>query len=429
MRRIDDRASLYGLARIVSQRPYTRMGRTRTSTMHTCRYPPGSRLNQLHALLALLLMVGGLASCRDGRGENAILGEVNDDRGVRRVEFQGLPHSHGPMGVAPHSQFELGGRGNEESSEFDPRGALLTATQQQTGEIVVGDHQRLAYFDTTGRLIRVAGRGGRGPGEFTSIRDLCPQHDSTLLVIDDDGRWSLWSNSGEHIRTMARVGFVPPRACGPNGQVLVQVPGAGESVLRVDVRRLVPTMLFRIDGSTSTSFGSLPGSEPFGQIFFEPGYALTNESLIVADPRTFTIREISLNTASTITSWTVKGGLRPLERREWDSLNQLMVPRNATQAQRSRMLSAVERLGKPEVYPGFYHLLRDPAGRLWLSVYFANGEWLVIDGAGSRISRVRLPYDPDSRPMLVGFANGGAIIKHLDVDGGAHLSVHRLTEQ
>ena len=77
-----------------------------------------------------------------------------------------------------------------DSTEFDPRALRIDVAELPSGDVVVADHQRLKYFDAQGKLLRIAGRAGSGPGEFSAIRELCAQADSTVVVIDDDGRWS-----------------------------------------------------------------------------------------------------------------------------------------------------------------------------------------------------------------------------------------------
>lgn len=119
---------------------------------------------------------------------DVVEGNVRDSAGVRLVEFVRLPKGEGALRFASRARLRLGGLRDNDSLEFDPRGIYLTATRLADGRLVVGDNRRLKFFKSDGSPQQIVGRGGAGPGEFSAIRDLCPQSDSTLVVLDD-GRW------------------------------------------------------------------------------------------------------------------------------------------------------------------------------------------------------------------------------------------------
>jgi hypothetical protein len=69
--------------------------------------------------------------------------------------------------------------------------------------VVSGDEPPLV-FDSTGRFVRLAGRSGRGPGEFIRPRDVVTLPGDSLLVIDGaNRRAAILSSSFELGRTIA----------------------------------------------------------------------------------------------------------------------------------------------------------------------------------------------------------------------------------
>lgn len=343
---------------------------------------------------------------------------------MRLVTFDSLPRGQGPVRIGEKPWLTLGGLHDNDSLELDERGLHLTATELASGVLVVGDHQRLKFFDPRGQLQRIVGRAGHGPGEFSSIRDLCPQRDSTLIVIDDDGRISHWSSDGDHLRTHERLGFIPLRGCTPDGKLLVQVSEAGEPAFDPQVRRRLKTVLSRPDGTLVAELGRMPAPEYFGQIFFEPGYAVSETGVLVGDSRTFVLTEHDLTTGASTKRWQLRHALRELSSALWDSLVDISVPRNASAATAARIRSSRERLGNPGVLPGFHRLLVDGDGGMWLSRYFDSRRWLVIDSGGRRLSELILPVDSTARPDLAGFTRRGPIVKYIDSDGARVLSFH-----
>lgn len=362
-----------------------------------------------------------LCACASPAVIDTVTATVRDSAGVHLVDFARLPTSTGPVRLASRPLLTLGGANDNDSLEFDARAAYLSAVQLADGQLVVGDHHRLKYYDARGQLVRIAGRYGLGPGEFVGIRELCAQPDSTLLVIDDAGNWSIWDRDGRLRHTQPRVGFVPFSGCTSDGRILAHESGM-DATISVKTRRTRPYAVYGMDGAMRQSVGSLAASEYFGQLFFEPRFALTSGDLLIADPHEFEVRVQSLATGRTTTRWRVENSLRELTDAAWDSLNASTVPNNVTGVQRQQRIARLDALGKPTSYPAFWLVMLDAQRRIWINPYFDHQRWFVIDSGGARLSMVRLPLAESARPQLAGFAGDRAVVRHVDDDGAPCLS-------
>ncbi len=371
---------------------------------------------------AALVVTAALCACASPAASDSVTATVRDSAGVHLMDFARLPTGTGPVQLASRPSLTLGGIHDNDSLEFDARAAYLSAVQLADGQIVVGDHHRLKYYDERGQLVRIAGRYGLGPGEFVGIRELCAQTDSTLLVIDDAGNWSVWDRDGRLRHTHPRVGFVPYSGCAAEGRILAREPGM-DATLSVKTRRVLPYAVYGIDGTLRQSVGSLAASEYFGQIFFEPSFALTQGELLIADPHAFEVRLQSLATGLTTTRWRVENALRELTDATWDSLNASTAPRNLTAAQRQQRIARLDALGKPATYPAFWKVMLDAQRRIWINPYFDHQRWFVIDSGGARLSMLRLPLAESARAQIAGFAGDRVVVRRVDADGAPQLSI------
>ena len=348
-----------------------------------------------------------------------------DSVGIHLVNFARLPTGLGAVRLASRPYLTLGGIQENDSLEFDARGIFLSGTSLADGQIVVGDHQRLKYFDGRGRLVRIVGRGGNGPGEFSDVRDLCPQRDSSLVVLDADGRWTVWDRSGNLRHTQARLGLVPYNGCSSDGSVIVRDFSMG-ATYDATRRRMLPYALYRTDGTLLQPLGRLAASEYFGPIFFEPSFGILAGELLIGEPQRFEVRTQSLATGRVTKMWRVQGALRELTDAAWDTLMTTGFPSDATPEQRKKHISRMREFVKPASYPAFWLVRADPRGRIWINPYFDHQLWYVIDHGGSRISLVSLPLPQAQRPQLVGFAEDDVVLRHVDESGAAQLSFYRV---
>ena len=370
----------------------------------------------------ILLLV---ASCGGSQGSDSIRASVSDSAGITRIDFERLPTGPGAVRIAPEPDLELGGLRRGDSVEFDARSIYLNAAQLADGQIVVGDHTQLKYFDAVGRLIRVVGRKGFGPGEFSNIRLVCPQLDSSVLVVDDDRRWSRWDSMGRLVATFDGPGLVTNDGCSTAGHLLVRSnisdrAGAGHEghVRQYD--------LFAADGRKHRALGEAAGARYYGPIFFEPRFAVSERDWLIANPRRYEWYTQSFDTPPRQSRWTVHEALREVTDREWDSLAFGRAPDGSSPEMRRRVIASINAIGKPPHFPAYDRLRRDPEGRVWFSANKVPGRWYVVDSGGRRLSMLDIPLRQDARPHLVNFVEGRVVIRHLDEQGSPRLSFFRV---
>lgn len=191
---------------------------------------------------------------------------------------------------------------------------------------------------------------------------------------------------------------------------------------------MLPDALYSADGRVVQPLGRLAASEYFGQLYFEPSFAVLSDGLLVAEPQRFEVRVQSLTTGAVTKRWRVLGAERPLSNAAWDSLIESTFPSDASAEQRQKKRARLAELGKPAAYPAFWKVLADPRGRIWINPYFDHVHWYLISSDGTSLSLLTLPIPETSRPQLVDFAGDYAVIRHVDDNGAAVLSFFRILD-
>ena len=99
----------------------------------------------------------------------------------------------------------IGSPGDSVSPDY-----LSPVTRSRRGLYYVGigstfGKNRIAVYDSAGRLVRTVGRAGQGPGEFETITHIVVTASDTVHVIEASGRHSLLSPELVFIRTLASL--------------------------------------------------------------------------------------------------------------------------------------------------------------------------------------------------------------------------------
>jgi hypothetical protein len=301
-------------------------------------------------------------------------------------------------------------------------GMLLTGIERLAvlpdGRIVTTHPREAAVrvFDPSGRLIRIVGRRGDGPGEFRSIRQVGYVGDK--IWVEDQGWYQLFD-----ARTYEPAGRV---ARGPTSGAFMGLTSdstsfhyttrddsarvsiydrSGQGRTPIDVTMRQAGHRFEVPWAEISPAGFLTGRTVSRTVYsplrtatwleLAPGgrevIVLEPSELWKGPPGQFTIRRIETATGRITAPVTVSLPARRVTAREADSLIRrfappVRAPRDARGAEEYRAKAKV-----PAIYPAFMSFTPSADGVLWLTEYAMPDTRLVVDLTGKPLMRVRLP--------------------------------------
>jgi hypothetical protein len=306
--------------------------------------------------------------------------------------------------------------------DLNPRNPLLTAVQLAKGDFAIMDMHRIVFVDEHGTFLRAAGRRGRGPGEFLQTRRICRLAGDTLMVIDFiDGRISLRSGDGTHVRSFPRIQSMAQSECSDDGLLVARVDQR-QSAARNSSDSLVPYALVRPDGRVVRSIGDHPAVVR-GAFAPVPWFLPFGNKVVVADGRRFELRTFDLDGQLTQVTRLVSPPPDVTDL-QWDEEVENAVPVGAPPSV-AASIKAQRRRMRPNRYPALQQLRRDTEGRVWVSDYASDQNWTIVTPDGSIAGRFTVPGAGVSRSGLAGFGNGYIILRIFDVDGSPSLAFHR----
>jgi hypothetical protein len=373
---------------------------------------------------------------------------IRDSAGIRIVEYPGLAPLPAPGSSARPNPLqlhlnqvrpafrmearpfmELGGLRDNEEEEFNTRTPIYNVLALSNGTVVVNDFAHLKFYSKDGRFLRIAGRRGRGPGEFTQIRELCHLRGDTILVVDlIDERISIWDKDGKNVRTHARQGDVVNGSCRTDGTVVTLVASAGDGSTQTGgAERFAEHQLIRPNGTMVRTLGSLPAPAADGAMFRTPAIVPRDSTLIVGSARTFEYRTQSFDgRVRQIVRFGVPGAL--ITDAEWAERSARTVPNNVKGKEREDRI-AFWKARKPKGRePAFSGIRVDPAGRIWVQDYNSQGGFTIFDTNGILIGRFSVPgYGLVPHAQLAGVGNDYIALVDADANGAVRIRLHRIT--
>lgn len=302
------------------------------------------------------------------------------------------------------------------------------------GSIFVADLRlpHVLHLDSLGRVRRILGRAGGGPGEFVSPLLLGFYRDS-LWVFDPGAlRMTFFPRRGKGVGTLpldalrsrgagervARVHSGAPLAMQPDGRLLMlenvaasdnPADGYGKAlVLSADRTLLVRDTLAALANVHSVCvFAWRDGESHVNQPFSDdPLYAgssdgqrfatVTRTAATSGGDQRFTVTMVSLKDHRTVTR-EIRYRPRPLPSRVVDSaiaaLGQGLLGNLSSPV---TLDSLRRRLFQPAYYPPVTRLRLARDGTIWMSVRFADSpagvtEWMVLSSHGFELRRVTTP--------------------------------------
>jgi hypothetical protein len=325
---------------------------------------------------------------------------------------------------APVPIFDVREEVRVESNDSVP-GMLLTGVEDL---VVLPDGRMLAshpreavvrIFGPSGRLIRIVGRRGDGPGEFRSVRQAGYVGDR-IWVEDVGRRYHVFD-----ARTYELVGSVAMGATGGNFPGLTSdstsfhyrvtddstrvgiFDRAGQRLLPIDLAIRLAGHHFQVQWQEISPAGMLTGRtvprtvySPLlarTQLALAPGgrevVVLEASELWKGPPGQFTIRRIETATGRVSPPVSVSLPVRRVTSSEADSLIKLLPLLVKSSARRSPKIADEYRSKAkvPATYPAFEDFVPSADGVLWLTEYARPDTRLVVDVTGKPLMRVRLP--------------------------------------
>lgn len=308
----------------------------------------------------------------------------------------------------------LGDEGSGERSQFfrisgvhmRPDGGVLVATDAS---------KQLITFDANGATTRIIGRQGRGPLEFLHLQMIGSADSNAVPLFDAlQRRVTVLCDVDSAVVTISLatlgIGPVLPQARFSNGDLLLRKPGPLPEPTSEGVVRGVDSLVrVGANGEIVSEFGGHPADERVLRLN-------ANGGLTGGQPpyrrRLLVAAADSMVVVATTGSWEFR--VFPTDGRT-TRIVRLSHPRRAVDAEmrlrfRERVLRDVRdpygvrewtMLSADDVFPrdlpAFDLMLFDREGALWLreSVVLADTDarWIVVDGDGTPLARVRMPAD------------------------------------
>lgn len=318
----------------------------------------------------------------------------------------------------------------------------LGATRLRDGTVVVADDgtKQVKWFREGGRLVRVFGRDGDGPGEFRLARLVGSCAEGALHVYDGAAsRLTTVSTRGELVSTrlvhadagQSRTAYA--LGCGQSGTLVIfgwpqgPLPN-GDAPFLTEMSISVQS----IDGSLTRQIGTIKGPERqrFGSNI-GPRPLGTRTSMAVAADRVY----LGVGDAPTVRVLALSGRPLPsiqlpfvqqnITRPDINRYIQELVARNPGRSP-ARIREDYESVAYPEKFPAFGDLMVDAAQLLWVEQHRRPGEyasrWLVFDPSGRARGEVVLP----SHFRAIEVGADWILGTWEDSDGAQHVRVLRL---
>lgn len=318
--------------------------------------------------------------------------------------------------------------------EFDSRQGYLRAARLANGGMAVIDVNKVKFFDATGKLLRVSGRDGDGPGEFRYLTSICRTRGDTI-VVGDRTRLGVMDGRGTFVRHIATGPTrIPFDGCFDDGTLLL---------VRYEFRVPTPTTTtfhlsrVRLDGSLVADYGSAVGGGVDMVTQSEVTWSVAARRFFLGDG---TRRDILMFNAPTGSPATVPSrpsrsirSADPVEQisnAEAEERMAMTIPRNTSPEERTQRMDRMKAMRSATTWPLFGRIYAESTGGLWVADYRrefpAPIRYSRFDPNGRLVGRLEISdRTPDGGRMeVIGFGPDSVLIRWHDDDGAAYLSVY-----
>lgn len=317
------------------------------------------------------------------------------------------------------------------------------------GAFVIGDvmSARLSVFTSQGRLEKIIGRSGAGPGEFTNLAWARAYRGDSIATYDRaHDRVTIFNRSGTHARTVTITaignGF-GPEAIGllDDGRILVQAsrsigaesaaPGIHVANMELWLYSAAGAPLNRVAGNlvnlqwVKLASPNLLMPRPFAVVSL---VAMGDTTLFISDSSDAPIREVSISGAEVR-----RVGARSTSRTP--STNHVTAYRESqlATARRSSNPNAVAMQTRildatpfPEHVPAFRRMFVDRNGRLWVEEYPEARSTRQRFRVYARDGRLLADAVGPERGRLLDVRGTQALVAWTDPDGVPYVRIYEL---
>jgi hypothetical protein len=369
--------------------------------------------------VALLVLSGSIAAQSP---------RIRDSAGVRIVENPARTTMPVALRIAERPVLEVGGLHDDPDLEFESNQGYLRGVVLSNGGLAAIDVSRVKYFDRTGKLVKIAGRLGDGPGEFRYLTSICRTRGDTL-VVGDRSRLGVLDGSGAVVgHHPSRPKHLPFEGCFADGSVLLS---------QTESRRPTP-------GHSTVALWQLPVSgeapRPLVELVVqgidfltmaEPTYAATGDRFVVADPGSSEIKIFRRGRATTRLETIVRFA-EPRVRitdAEVEERIGYSIPTNTPEAQRRDMVERLRAAPRASHWPAFGRVSVDANGTIWVADFQKDLDvpigYTRVGSDGRATGRFLLPpgVRREDRLQPIGFDQGRILLRRWDEDGATYLAL------
>ena len=328
--------------------------------------------------------------------------------------------------VADSVILDIPGTVSADSSAFV---LAVSAVRLPDGRIVVADlyDASVRYFDASGRLTRIVGRRGDGPGEFQSVGWVGRCATDSVFVWDAAlFRLTVLDAAGEVARTTPIAGSPAVAACSGTGTLAAFAGERTTSRSGPEVwtqRYAGPLWLLDAEGDTVRPLGEVPMGElrPLGRV---TRLAMSNDRLYVGTADSAFVDVYSLD-GQRQPALAVGIADRAPTRRDFERAVDAMVRPYPDRGAREETRNMLLDIPIPERIPPYDGLFADPAGTLWVATWAAadgNTRLRAIDPGGSVLGDLELPVELNVFEIGEDYVLGA----YEDDGGEQHIAMYRL---
>jgi hypothetical protein len=385
------------------------------------------RLLPLHCLA----LVATVACAIVGSAQATLSAQVRDSAGIRIVSNPSRLSAPITLRIGDRPLLSVGGLHDDPEQEFESNQGYLRGVLLSDGGLVAIDVKRVKYFDATGKLVKIAGRDGDGPGEFRYLTAICRLRGDTI-VVSDRSRLGVLDGRGNFVRHLPSAPRYPSfEPCFGDNTVLLHTSHNG---VPTPARAELELWRTPISGTAPIALGKVAKSA-FSMTAPEVIIAAQGDRFVVADPtdnRLAIYDARGAGPARLIMLIRTADPSAKITDAEHEAQLAMTIPNNVSADERRQRMERMRTIPRAESWPAFGRVYVEPTGNLWLADYQRNYPGSVgytrFDRDGRMTGRLVLAPGTGSgleaRTEVIGFGADRILVRRWDSDGATYLRVY-----